>query len=240
MAPAERADVIVDFTERAGRNRALPDQRGPDEPFGGGGPESTSTPADPDTTGQVMKFRVVPRAGRGHEHAARTSSTLPALTPLGAASDTRQVSLNEVDSETVARRTSGPGRRCSARSTLGRRPDGSGPLRLGRPDHREPGAAARPRSGRCTTSPRTPTRSTSTRCSSRSSTGSRSSGGSARPPEPWETGFKDTVIAYPARSPASRRGSTCAGLLRLALPHRRARGQRDDAALRVGTPPTKL
>ena len=51
------------------------------------------------------------------------------------------------------------------------------------------------------------------------------------PPEPWETGFKDTVIAYPGQVTTHTRSVQHAGSVRLALPHRRARGQRDDAAV---------
>ena len=52
-----------------------------------------------------------------------------------------------------------------------------------------------------------------------------------QPPEPWETGFKDTVIAYPGQVTRVRAQFNKAGPVRLALPHRRARGQRDDAAV---------
>ncbi len=57
LAPAERADVIVDFTNvRAGTEIVLLNL-GPDEPLGG--PDDHFRPADPRTTGQVMQFRVV-------------------------------------------------------------------------------------------------------------------------------------------------------------------------------------
>jgi FtsP/CotA-like multicopper oxidase with cupredoxin domain len=55
MGLAERADVIVDFTNVPVNTSVLLLNLGPDEPFGG-----FPTPAsDPDTTGQVMQFRVV-------------------------------------------------------------------------------------------------------------------------------------------------------------------------------------
>ena len=41
---------------------------GPDEPFGGGVPGVDFAAADPGTTGQVMKFKVVKRYLEGHEH----------------------------------------------------------------------------------------------------------------------------------------------------------------------------
>lgn len=62
MGLAERADVIVDFTNVPVGNYVL-GNIGPDEPFGGGEPPDDFDVADPETTGQVMQFRVVPAAG---------------------------------------------------------------------------------------------------------------------------------------------------------------------------------
>jgi FtsP/CotA-like multicopper oxidase with cupredoxin domain len=59
MGLAERADLIVDFTNVAVGNYVLANV-GPDEPFGGGEPNEDFEPADPGSTGQVMQFRVVP------------------------------------------------------------------------------------------------------------------------------------------------------------------------------------
>ena len=63
MGLAERADLIVDFTNVAVGNYVL-GNLGPDEPFGGGEPDGEPPDgfdiADPDTTGQVLQFRVVP------------------------------------------------------------------------------------------------------------------------------------------------------------------------------------
>jgi FtsP/CotA-like multicopper oxidase with cupredoxin domain len=59
MGLAERADLIVDFTNVPVGNYVLGNV-GPDEPFGGGEPPDDFDFADPDTTGQVMQFRVVP------------------------------------------------------------------------------------------------------------------------------------------------------------------------------------
>jgi spore coat protein A, manganese oxidase len=56
---AERADLIVDFTNVPVGNHVL-GNLGPDEPFGGGEPPGDFDAADPDSTGQVMQFRVVP------------------------------------------------------------------------------------------------------------------------------------------------------------------------------------
>ncbi len=59
LSPAERADIIVDFTAVPLGHHVLANV-GPDEPFGGLPIEET---ADPDTTGQIMQFRVVGAAG---------------------------------------------------------------------------------------------------------------------------------------------------------------------------------
>jgi FtsP/CotA-like multicopper oxidase with cupredoxin domain len=59
---AERADIIIDFTTVPVGNYVL-NNIGPDEPFGGGEPPDDFDLADPETTGQVMEFRVVPAAG---------------------------------------------------------------------------------------------------------------------------------------------------------------------------------
>ena len=55
--------------------------------------------------------------------------------------------------------------------------------------------------------------------------------GAARQPEAWETGYKDTVIAYPGEVTRVRAHVPARGPVRVALPHPRARGQRDDAAV---------
>jgi spore coat protein A len=113
MALAERADVIVDF-------RGLDDGAqvellniGPDEPFGGGIPGVDFTPADPGTSGQVMKF-VVNSALLGASPTdpdGLTPATDPTLLmlnaegPLGPAQVSRNVSLNEEVSESVCAAT---------------------------------------------------------------------------------------------------------------------------------------
>jgi spore coat protein A, manganese oxidase len=57
LGPAERADLIVDFGAVPVGSHTLRNV-GPDEPFGGGLPGIDFEPADPDTTGQVLQFRV--------------------------------------------------------------------------------------------------------------------------------------------------------------------------------------
>jgi spore coat protein A, manganese oxidase len=102
LGPAERADVIVDFTnvDTDPAGNVVLENVGPDEPFGGGTPGVDFEPADPNTTGQVMRFHVVPRDG-ADPSTPPDKLRLPDITPLGAATNTRQVSLNEQDSATV-------------------------------------------------------------------------------------------------------------------------------------------
>jgi bilirubin oxidase len=100
MSPAERTDVIVDFSDLPAGTEVVLRNLAPDEPFGGGEPGTDFEPADPDTTGQVMLFRVVPRKG-ADKSTPPAQLVLPPRTPLGPETVTRQVSLNEVDSETL-------------------------------------------------------------------------------------------------------------------------------------------
>jgi spore coat protein A len=97
MALAERADVIVDFTNVPTGNYVLANV-GPDEPFGGGVPGDDFEVADAGTTGQVMQFRVVPRVGVDDSTPPQFLQ-LPAVTPLPAATLTRQLALIEEASE---------------------------------------------------------------------------------------------------------------------------------------------
>jgi spore coat protein A len=93
MAPAERADVIVDFTDTPAGNYRLVNV-GPDEPFGGGVPGVDFPIADEDTTGQVMEFRVVP-AVRSDDSTPPEFLVLPAITQFPPATVTRPLALLE-------------------------------------------------------------------------------------------------------------------------------------------------
>ena len=93
MALAERADVIVDFTNVPAGSYVLANV-GPDEPFGGGVPGDDFEVADPGTTGQVMQFRVVPTVGVD-DSTPPEFLQLPAIAPLPAATVTRQLALIE-------------------------------------------------------------------------------------------------------------------------------------------------
>ncbi len=93
MSLAERADLIVDFTNVPVGNYILTN-KGPDEPFGGGEPGIDFAFADADSTGQVMQFRVGPAL------TVDTSTPpmflqLPAIVPLPAPAVTRPLALME-------------------------------------------------------------------------------------------------------------------------------------------------
>jgi spore coat protein A, manganese oxidase len=93
MGLAERADVIVDFTNVPLGSYVLGNV-GPDEPFGGGVPDDDFDVAEPETTGQVMQFRVVP-AVDVDDTTPPQFLQLPPVTPLPAQSVTRPLALIE-------------------------------------------------------------------------------------------------------------------------------------------------
>jgi len=102
MAPAERADVIVDFTGLPEGAHVYLINEGPDEPFGGGVPGDDFPFADPQTTGQVMAFEVGPLMSVDTSvDPASGSLILPRFDPLGPPDNIRAVTLNEEDSATV-------------------------------------------------------------------------------------------------------------------------------------------
>jgi spore coat protein A len=100
MTLAERADVIVDFSDLPEGTVVSLVNTAPDAPFGG----FPDDPADPQTTGQVMRF-VVSSALLNAKDAETTNPYM--LVPVAEASfdgdisTTRQVSLNEGESEVV-------------------------------------------------------------------------------------------------------------------------------------------
>ena len=95
MSPAERADVIVDFTNVAAGSYTLGNV-GPDAPFGGF-PIPTGDLADAETTGQVMQFRVVPALAADPTTPPQFLQ-LPAIPALPAAKRTRKLVLAELTS----------------------------------------------------------------------------------------------------------------------------------------------
>jgi FtsP/CotA-like multicopper oxidase with cupredoxin domain len=93
LALAERADMIVDFTHVPVGDYVLANV-GPDEPFGGGIPGVDFPVADPLSTGQIMQFRVVPAVAPDPTTPAQFL-VLPAIAPLPAATVKRPVALIE-------------------------------------------------------------------------------------------------------------------------------------------------
>ncbi|TRZ97292.1 MAG: bilirubin oxidase, partial [Deltaproteobacteria bacterium] len=98
MGLAERADMIVDFTNVPVGNYVLGNV-GPDEPFGGGVPGVDFEVSDTGSTGQIMQFRVVPAVGALDPTTPPQLLTLPAIVPLPPATVTRRLGLFEVAGE---------------------------------------------------------------------------------------------------------------------------------------------
>ncbi len=190
LGPAERADVIVDFTNVPVGTEINLLNLAPDEPFGGGIPGVDFDPADPETTGQVMQLRVIPSPGVDTTRdPARLN--LPAFKALGQAEQSRQVSLNEEESTF-------PGFDGPIAALLGTLDSSGSPVPLFWHDPITENPAlnsieqwemynftedAHPmhiHEVQFQVVNREPI-----------------DGGPARPPESWETGYKDTVIAYP-------------------------------------------
>lgn len=99
MSPAERADVIVDFTGMEGQTFYLTNE-GPDEPFGGGVPGVDFPIADETSTRHVMKF-VVGSAITLDTSVSPAQLVLPAFAQLPTPEVTRRVSLNEEMNEVL-------------------------------------------------------------------------------------------------------------------------------------------
>ena len=93
MGLAERADVVVDFANVPTGNHVLRNA-GPDEPFGGGEPPDDFESADPDTTGQILQFQVVPAVAPDPSTPPQFLQ-LPAIAPLPAHALTRPLALIE-------------------------------------------------------------------------------------------------------------------------------------------------
>jgi len=213
MSPAERADVIVDFTALPVGTDVFLVNEGPDEPFGGGVPGEDFPCADPATTGQVMRF-VVGRRRRRDPSTLPADLVLPPRTPLPASTTTRQVSLNEQGSSTVRVVTDEQGNVVLDCTSPDAEPFGPTVAALGTVD----GTTGVPLGWADAVTENPALGATETweifnftedahpihihevqfevvdRQSYDTETGEL---GTARPPESWETGVKDTVIAYP-------------------------------------------
>ena len=185
MGLAERADMIVDFTSVPVGNYVLANV-GPDEPFGGGIPGTEFPAADPSSTGQIMQFRVVPAVAADPTTPPQFLQ-LPAIAPLPAESVTRPLALLEMMSEAW----DGP-----AEAMLGTMTGGTAVQKMWDDPVTE-----------------NPTQGATEVWELHNSTADahpmhvheitfevvnrQAIGDAPRPPEAWELGFKDTVIAYP-------------------------------------------
>src|SRR5262245_17687253 len=196
MGPAERADVIVDFSQLSVGTRIVLRNIGPDEPFGGGVPGVDFQSADPATTGQVLEFRVV-AATSTDRSTPPWQLRLPDVNGLGRAASTRRVSLNEVDSDVL------PG--IGPRAGLLGKVDAGG---MGMPMMWADSATETPTAGATEiweiinyTEDAHPIHLHTVQFQAiNRQTFDTSIGalvGKPRSPEGGETGFKDTIIAYP-------------------------------------------
>jgi spore coat protein A, manganese oxidase len=211
VGPAERFDVIVDFSGlRAGVTFNMMNV-GPDSRFDLN--FHASGQADVNTTGQVMQFRVVALT-------APDSSAIPPLpifTRVGAATNVRQVSLNERASSMICVDKTNrfvSGRPCINRSvplapieaqlgTIDSVTGSSVPLNWDAPSAENPAAIIT----------ENPTLGSTEEWEISNLTSDAHTihihqvkfqvinrqpiGGVVRGPEVWETGYKDTVVSYP-------------------------------------------
>jgi len=205
LEPAGRADVIVDFSNVPEGTNVRLLNLGPDEPYGGGTPEIDFVPSDPGTTGQVMQFRVGRR--RGNDASTQPESLgLPRQRGLGDSSLVRQVSLNEMESSTITVSTDAEGNivldpagvpfgpTMGALGTLN--PDGTG-----NPLNWDAAPTETPTVGVTEvweihnfTEDAHPVHVHQVQFQVM---GRKGADGVLRGPEAWETGFTDTVTAYP-------------------------------------------
>ena len=205
---AERADVIVDFTDVAVGDYTLANV-GPDEPFGGGVPGDDFEVADPDSTGQVLQFRVRPAIDADLSTPPQFLQ-LPAITPLPAETVTRPLALIEemgMGHDAEGNEVEGP-----VEALLGTVVDDVAEAKL----WMEP-VSENPAVGTTevwefynTTGDAHPmhVHEVVFEVVNRQALAADEEGevleplqldGAAIPPEAWESGFKDTVIAYPAQ-----------------------------------------
>jgi len=205
IAPAERADVIIDFTNVPEGNIILQNVA-PDSPFGGGLPGVDFAASNPATTGQVMQFQVVPINGTDTSTPV-ANLTLPAMATVGTPTNTQYISLNEMMSMSVYWRNAKGGAVIEAR---GGRAFGPTMALLGTfdpvagvttPLHWDDPITEMPVAGtiemwelRNFTADAHPIHIHMVQFQVVERVDAK---GVIRPPEVWETGYKDTVIAYP-------------------------------------------
>jgi FtsP/CotA-like multicopper oxidase with cupredoxin domain len=214
MGLAERADLIVDFTKVPVGSYVLGNV-GPDEPFGGGVPGVDFDPADPDSTGQVMEFRVVP-AVAADPTTPPQFLVLPPIAALPAPGTTRPLALIELESNAH----DGP-----SEARLGYVDSAGDPVDLewaheitenptvGDTEEWEFynfTADAHPMHVHEVAFNVVNRQALAVNADGETVTPVRLDGDS-RPPEAWESGFKDTVIAYPGEVTRLRMKFTNAG-----------------------------
>jgi FtsP/CotA-like multicopper oxidase with cupredoxin domain len=196
MGLAERADMIVDFTNVPAGNYVLGNV-GPDEPFGGDDFEA----ANPATTGQILQFRVVPAVAPDPTTPPRFLQ-LPAVTPLPAPVRTRPLALMEEASgfwdgpaEAMLGTVDGDGNPMDA---MWSDPVSENPA-VGDTEVWELynfTADAHPMHVHEVVFEVVSRQALVTNTEDEAEPPARLDG-DPRPPEAWESGFKDTVVAYP-------------------------------------------
>jgi FtsP/CotA-like multicopper oxidase with cupredoxin domain len=216
MGPAERADVIVDFTNVPVGTEVVLHNVAPDEPFGGGTPDIDFAASDPASTRLVMQFRVV--AARSRDVSTPPASlVLPKASRLPRAKITRQLSINEAESQTVLVNThAGHGHRAHQPSKLVLACDDPNAVPFG-PTHANLGTVNPDGTGNplawmdAVTENPVPGATEVWELHNYTEDAhpihvhmvqfevvERVDGaGTSRGPEPWERGTKDTLIAYP-------------------------------------------
>jgi spore coat protein A, manganese oxidase len=197
---AERADMIVDFSNVPAGSYVLANV-GPDEPFGGGVPGVDFTPADVDSTGQIMQFNVVPALALDPTTPPQFL-VLPAITPLPVETVTRPLALIEM----MSNAHDGP-----SEAMLGQTDADGMPVEMmwSEPVSENPvvgatevwefynfTADAHPMHVHEIAFEVVNRQALITNADGETEAPARLVG-DPRPPEAWESGFKDTVIAYP-------------------------------------------
>ncbi|WP_328655226.1 multicopper oxidase domain-containing protein [Micromonospora sp. NBC_00330] len=94
LGPAQRVDAIVDFTDVPVGTELYLVNEGPDWAYTGGRPGVDFDPADPHTTGQVLRFVVTDAVG-ADSSVPPEQLRLPSHSRLGPAQRVRRLSLNE-------------------------------------------------------------------------------------------------------------------------------------------------
>jgi spore coat protein A len=94
LSPADRADVIVDFSNFSAGDEVLLRNTAPDWMYRA----TNNTPADPNTTGQVMKFKIVDSTGPDTSELPTTLPTIERYDPLDAVR-IRTLSLTQTSDE---------------------------------------------------------------------------------------------------------------------------------------------